>query len=255
VRKSIAIVLLVMLAVGGFSFLAIAKADSTSIQSLWVRMRGFDTMWGDTPVFGWVDANARIINDNGTVHRWAGAHAIWSTERPRLNCTQLPTENVTFTFYAAKLVNQSDVQMNYSGAIVQMSGLWDVVNVTTTILVNETGGLIGVTRTFTPWLIEAPGALRVLPPPQPGMALHFTLAIEGMPMLQGFVVDFFVKFVAIKICDLNDDGKVDLIDLVRVAKRYHAAPGLPAFNPDMDLNQNSEIDLGDLTTVAASIGS
>jgi len=254
-RKTIAIVMLAMLAAGVFSFLPMARADTTELQSVWVRMRGITTVWGDTPVFGWVDANARIINDNGTIHKWAGAHAIWSTERPRLNCTQLPTENVTFTFFAARLVNQSDVALNYSGALVQISGLWNVVNVTTNILVNETGGLIGVTRTWTPWVTQAPGVLRVLPPPQPDKPPHFVLAIEGIPVLQGFVVDFFVRYVAIRICDLNNDGKVDLIDLVKVAKRYHAVPGLPTFNADMDFNQNEEIDLGDLTTVAASIGS
>jgi len=94
--------------------------------------------------------------------------------------------------------------------------------------------------------------LRVLPP-NPPLPMAFTLDIKGIPLLRGFVLKYDVRFVAIKICDFNDDGKVDLIDLVRVAKRYRAVPGLPSYVHELDVNFDEVIDVGDLTTVAANI--
>jgi len=251
-RRNIAMFMLVMLAVSGFSFLPSAGAD-TVVQSLWIRMHGKIIDWDRTPAFGWVGAHARIINDNGTIHKWAGAHAVWSTDRPRLNRTEPLRENVTFTLHIAQLVNQSDVMLNYKGAILHISGLWDVVNMTTTILVKESSELISITRTITPWIIGARGVLRVPTPPDPLLPLKFVLAIDGMPPLSGFVVEYIVRYTAIKIYDLNDDGKVDLVELVKIARRYLAAPGLPTYDPDMDFNLDARIDIGDLTTVAANM--
>lgn len=250
-KKSIAVATLAILAIS-LAFLPLATADTT-IKSTWIRMRGIIHRWGDDPVFGWVGAHARIINDNGTIHKWAGAHATWSYEKPRLNCTQPPRENVTFTVFHAILVNQSDVKLNFSGAIVHISGLWDVFNVTTTIVVNENGTLISFTRTWVPWITEAPGFLRVLAPPEPHMPLVFNLGIDGMPPLHGFVVKLDIRYVVIKICDLNDDGYVDILDLVRVARRYRAMPGFPTYDPEMDFNFDCIIDIGDLATAAANI--
>jgi len=49
------------------------------------------------------------------------------------------------------------------------------------------------------------------------------------------------------------DGKVDIVDLVRVAKRYRAAPGIWIYDRMIDVNFDNIIDIGDLTTIAANI--
>lgn len=209
---------------------------------------------GRDSVFGWIGANARIINDNGTIKTWAGVHATWSYDRPRLNCTEPPKGNITFTFFTAHLSNQSDVSLNNSGDIMRISGIWNVFNVTTTISVDENGELVSFTRTWTHWLSEVPGVLRIPEPPNPQVPLGFVLEIEGMPVLHGFVNRLFMRYTVINIYDLNDDGKVDIMDLVRIARRYHAMPGFPRFDPDVDFNFDCFIDIFDLVAVANNMG-
>jgi len=251
-RKTTAVILLAVLMIGSF-MTSLVGAD-TSFEGTWVRMRGIITRWGEDPVFGFVDAHAGMVNKNGTYHEWARVHAIWSYDPPRLNCTK-PPENGTVVCYAAKLVNLTDVALNYLEYDFYVSGLWNVVKITTdvTVIKDEMGRIISVTitRTFEPILTEAPGELRVFLTPLP----HFELSIKGIPLLKGFVKAFDIKHVEIKICDLNDDGKVDLIDLVKVAKRYRAVPGVwfTEETHHMDFNFNNEIDIGDLTTLAANI--
>jgi Ca2+-binding EF-hand superfamily protein len=55
--------------------------------------------------------------------------------------------------------------------------------------------------------------------------------------------------------DWNNDGKVDIRDLVKVARRYKMTPGLFNYDNDADVNMNGQVDMADLTTVAANIGS
>jgi len=254
-RKAIAMILLAMLGIASFSFVTTLAGAGTQFEGTWVRMGGIITQWGSKPVFGWIGAHAGMVNKSGTYHEWARAHAIWSGDRPRLNCTKPPLENFTFTLYAAKLINTTEVAFNYSGYHFYISGLWNVVKITTTITVflNETTGqLIGIDihREFEPIVTEAQGELGVLLNP----LYRFELSIEGIDLLSGFVRFFDIRHVEIKICDINDDGKVDLWDLVKVAKRYRAVPGLWTYVHEFDLNFNNEIDIGDLTSIAANIG-
>jgi len=248
-RKTIASVIIAMLALGSFSFVLSATNGDTTIQKLSVGMRGIMTQWGSDQVFGWIAAHAVKVNLNGTYREWARVHAMWSYDKPRLNCTKPPTENVTFSFYIAKLVNASMISLNYSGYDLYISGLWNVAKITTTIIV-EDGIVINVTRVFEPVLTNATGELRVMLDPLPP---KFELAIDGIEMLSGFVWMWRIIYTEIKICDLNDDGKVDLIDLVRVAKGFRAKPGLPHYHMDFDFDLNFIIDIGDLATLAANI--
>ena len=248
-QKGIAVIMLAMLAIGGLSFIPSSASADTQFQTLSVRMHGIITQWGPTLVFGWIGANARMVNANGTYHEWAGVHAMWSLERPRLNCSAPPTENFTFSFYAARLVNSSLISLNYSGYDFYISGLWDVNKITTSIYVNENGELINVTRVFEPILANATGEMRVF-----SNWMRFELDINGIDLLSGFVIMYRIAYTEIRIVDINDDGKVDVIDLVRVAKAYRAVPGMPRYNVDMDFNFDFNIDIGDLTTVAANIG-
>jgi len=54
--------------------------------------------------------------------------------------------------------------------------------------------------------------------------------------------------------DFNNDGIIDIFDLVRMALAYGSVPGNPIWNPYVDLNQDSTIDIFDLVTVAVNFG-
>jgi len=246
-RKSTAVVLTAVLA-SSFVLVPFIANANTEIKSSWGRMGGVITDWGGNRVFGWIGAQWKIGNANGTIHTGARVHATWSTEPHRLNCTKPPTENFAFSFYAARLVNTTNVMMNYSGYNLFISGLWNVVKITTTINVDENGGLVDFTRTIEPVVTGAYGELHVF------ANWHlFELSITGIDVLSGFVVRVFFFFREINICDIDGDGKVDLLDLVKVARRYRTMPGLFGYDHDMDFNFDDKIDMADLTTLAANI--
>ena len=54
--------------------------------------------------------------------------------------------------------------------------------------------------------------------------------------------------------DLNNDGIIDILDLVRIALAYGSIPGIPIWNPYVDLNQDSTIDIFDLVIIAVNYG-
>jgi hypothetical protein len=252
-RKSIAVIMIAMMTIGCFALIPNLASADYQFQGLWVRVGGVITRWDTTPVYGLIGAYAAMINANGTYYEWAIVNAIWSTESRRLNNSGSPPapENFTFSFYAAKLVETSLVGLNSSGYNFYILGKWNVVNITTSILVDENGALISFTRTFEPIVINATGGLGVFF----ANLWRFDLKIDGIGWLSGFLTGGGYYYKEIKICDINDDGKVDLIDLVSVAKRYRTIPGLWNYNYTMDLNYDNKIDIGDLTTVAANMES
>lgn len=253
-KKMIAAILVTLVALCTVAYIpALANAD-TQFQVLGIRARGLATNWGNDTAFGWVNVNARIVNDNGTTHQWAGVQALWSLDRPRLNCTTVPTANFTFVIYTARLINTTLIDVNASNYNLIISGTWNVNKITTSVYVNENGTLLNVTKTLEPLLVEASGVLRIAKGIQMNpLPLSFDLSIQGIPTLSGFIIFYHMEFRDIKLADLDDDGIVDLIDIIRIAKAYRAVPGMPAYAVEKDFNFNQQIDLGDLTTVAASI--
>ena len=75
-----------------------------------------------------------------------------------------------------------------------------------------------------------------------------------LPYMEGIRITDMGNELAPVIAAIKTD-EVDLIDLVKLAKRYRAVPGV-RFTEEthhMDFNFNNEIDIGDLTTLAANI--
>jgi hypothetical protein len=54
--------------------------------------------------------------------------------------------------------------------------------------------------------------------------------------------------------DLNGDLKVDIKDLVIIAKAYGTSPGMPKWNPRADMNGDLKIDIKDLAVAAKEYG-
>lgn len=214
----------------------------------WVRMRGAVTQWGTEPVFGWMGAHARMADVNGTYREWAGAHAIWSKMPRKINCSEPPTGNFTYTFYVAKMIRCTEVELNYSGFDFYMAGYWNVMKTTVEYLVNEYGQLIRYTFTILPVVTNATGEMHVF-----NDWKLFEISIDGIDTLSGFVFMFTIRSIMVKMCDIDNDGKVDVIDLVRMARRFRAMPALGEYDLEMDFNCDYKIDIGDLGTLAANI--
>ena len=248
--KKIVVFMLTLLAIGNF-VPAIAQAEDISIQKTWVKMRGQMTQWGTSPAFGWIWAHAKMVNITDVSREWAGVRAIWTQHQPMLS-THPPTENFTISCYIAKLINTTQVELNYSGYDFYIRGVWNVYNVTLAYYVDGSGNLLSFSLTLEALVIQGEGDLCVLNDWD-----DFQLSINGIEMLSGKVIMYAVGQWEIKICDVNNDGngdgKVDIHDLVRVARRYGSMPGLGSYNIEMDFNFDFRIDIGDLTTLAANI--
>jgi hypothetical protein len=54
--------------------------------------------------------------------------------------------------------------------------------------------------------------------------------------------------------DLNDDGKVNILDLFIVAKAYGSEAGDPRWNPEADIDENDQVNFLDLAQVASEFG-
>lgn len=54
--------------------------------------------------------------------------------------------------------------------------------------------------------------------------------------------------------DLNDDGKVDIVDVTIVAKAFNSKPGDPNWNETADLDKNNIVNIIDISVVAKDYG-
>lgn len=247
-RKIIAVVTLAMLVIGAIAFVPTFANADTQFDSLWAKLRGVITKWGDASYFGWLKADVHVVNINGTIREWARVDAIWSNETRRLNVTEDPVGTFTFSFYTARLVNTSIISFNSSGFDFYVSGLWNVWRVTTTLTIDENDTLVSFTRAVEPVVSQAQGELRV-----PAHTGRFELSITGIDMLSGFLWAVQIQFKEIKLFDLTGDGKVTIHDLVRVARRYGSVTGMRAYDFEMDFNLEGKVTIGDIATVATNI--
>jgi len=290
-KKVITGIMLAMMAMTIVAFVPNFASADAQTQGAWVRLIGNITQWNmtngnTTNTFGWIVANAAIINENGTVKEWATANALWSDilraypmgEHPlggfNVSAIVLGNFSYTFSFYTAMLLNYSDINFNQTqtGHDFYLAGYWNVSEITETISItwstssgdswSQYYGGINVTCTETPIAINATGTLVadwgvVVTPgtnvPGPIGVGTFELQIAGVGTLSGFASRSFIWARALNICDFNGQGKVDISDLALVAQHYGQAPGFAGYDPSLDVCGQGQIGIGDLSTVAANI--
>jgi hypothetical protein len=256
-KKIIAMTILATLMISSFSLVANAQDQYQGTQGTWLRLRGIIKQWGTTPVFGFLGAYVAIINKSGTIQNFTMVHAMWSPAVARLNCNNTPTDNFTFSYYTARLVELEPpgISLNVSLGVMNITGLWDVYNITTTVIIpgKESPGLgwfpFNVTTVCEKMLTNATGALYVN-----DTLTKFKLNITGIDPLTGRCRTFYLP--ELNICDIYGTGKVDLLTLVQAAKLYGAKPGLGSYNQDafdFDFNCQGYVGIGDLATIAANI--
>jgi hypothetical protein len=257
-RKTVSLVLLAILTIGSFSIISSLANGDTQLDKTWGRMNGMINRWGDDPVFGNIRADAFVANNNGVVHEWARVFAMWTNKSaqlddPNMNLQPIePGGNFKVQFFTARLINSTEILFNLPEYDLRITGNWTVMNITTTVTADELGHPVSITRTFEPIVTDALGELRVkntttaLPEP-------FELEIDGVDILKGFAFREMIRHFEVKFFDVDGDGKVDIRDLVKTAKRYKAVPGMRGYSMDFDFNGNGMIDIGSLTTIAANI--
>jgi hypothetical protein len=283
-KKAITGIMLAIMAMSVFSFIPnLAGADFQS-QGTWERMNGYITQWNttdgnSTATFGWITANAAIVNKNGTTNEWAMAQATWSDilraypmgDHPlgdvNVSDTVIGNFSYTFSFYTARLLNFSDLSFNKTetGHDFYLAGIWNVSQVTETINITwiypttnvtwwgDHMKQITITWTNTPVAINANGTLVADWGSAHGWVGNFALSIDGVGTLSGFAWKTIEWTRELNICDFDGQGKVGISDLVKVAQHYGEAPGFAGYDPSLDVNGEGQIGIGDLTTVAANI--
>jgi hypothetical protein len=245
-KKAITGMMLAIMAMSVISFLPNVTSADIQPQGTWVRMDGNVMNWTltngtMTQTFGWIIANAAIVNKTGTVKEWAVVHATWSDilraypmgEHPLGGYTFNDNDIVkggnfsyTFSFYTAKLVTLSDLIFNKTetGHDFYLVGYWNVSQITETINVtwsfsgsdswSQYNKQITITTTEAPVATNANGTLvadwGVLPTPGTGWMPgpigvgSFELSIDGVGTLSGYAMKEFIWARELNICDLGD---------------------------------------------------
>lgn len=211
------------------------------IESTWVILHGRVDQYGAEPAFGWCGVYAEI-------KEWAQLFLGWTISGPHIP--------EICQFYAARLNETTLVELNYDGSNLYIEGLWNVYNVT---FIYEPGHEPGRYTLIIEQLVEqGRGTLSVT-----DNWSKFTVGIVGLELIRGTVI--FHKEIPgeIPIGDVTGeeigipDSKVDIWDLVHVAKAYGSTPRYPQLLYDffrVDLNFDYKIDIYDLTTLAVNIG-
>jgi hypothetical protein len=178
------------------------------------------------------------------------ATAIWT------NTTNYRQDgNISYNFYAARLVKANVTLTDFQGNDFYMNGTWSVANITITRTVIKNDGSVNIqsNTNITPLEVRVYGELNVT-----GSWTQFTLSITGIPLLSGTVVRSIERQTLLNRFDIINAGTATIVtraDLTTIANDYGAVPGNPNYDESMDFHGTYQIDICDLSTVAANVQS
>jgi hypothetical protein len=234
----------------------ITKTTLPTLQYTIVHLVGPVTQYGSENATGWIEADAMITN----VSQLAKVHIFWMPT-PKISPGPTPkSTNFTYSFYHASLTNASIVSLNHTGYDFYVQGLWTVYNVTFTYYGQRYDDC---RENATVVATNATGDLAV-------SSLNFTVSIKGFNDITGSVWRLDIYHRAIPEWNLEGDvsgpngvpdGKVDLYDLVAVAKNIGETPGFGQGSYSLqqveryDVNFDFQVDVYSLVTVASEMGS
>jgi len=235
----------------------ITKMTLHTLQYTLVYLVGPVTQFGNETAGGWLNAHAMITN----VTQFANVHIYWMPIQIRPMVLPIGG-NFSYSFYSASLINASIVAVNYTGYVFYVKGLWRVNNVTFTYYGQD---FDQCKENVTVVSQNATGQLEV-------SALNYTLSIAGFNDVKGTVSFLCIQHKTMILPEWNltgdvsgpngvPDGKVDIWDLVAVAKHIGETPGLGQGSfglqqvEQYDVNFDFHVDMYSLVTVASEIGS
>jgi len=219
---------------------SIPTLAQSATEPTFVAMMGMVETYGGKPAYGYIGAFAEV-------NKSAKVCLFWT-----LHPVHIAVIPYNYTFHVAKLVSTKMVALNYSGRDFYVSGLWDVWNVTFHYRKD------GFNMTMKLWVDDGFGELNVI-----DNWKTFTVEIEyPIKQIVGIVLRYCIRPIKpIPIGDVTGpyalgvpDGKIDIHDLVHVAKAYGDTPGIRNYYFEVDFNFNYVVDLYDLTTIAANLG-
>lgn len=155
----------------------------------------------------------------------------------------------TVVWHYCKMVDISMVLLDYNGKDFYMSG---TLNMTKRVYIHTLWPNITITEEV--FFLRAPCELWVT-----GNWTDFAVDIEGIGMLSGKVLDYVLKYepenpVSIARTDVNHNRKIDILDVAMVAYAYGSTSGSPRYDPNLDFNSDSIINVVDLAAVARNFG-
>ncbi len=254
-RKTMVTLLIVVLGTAFFGTLmgqALAQStvDQTSPPALvvrWMRYRGAITQWGSESYKGSVVVNARTANVPLALFKpWVTVEAFWSNE-PRFPADKPTGGQYVFTHYHARLVMLLSIRKQ-ADMIVNVTGLWNAQKIKTTTDFDANGAPIKTVNEITPIATKAIGQLHITTDWK-----NFDIAINGVDTLQGVEISMMTTTNMVNPFSYDGAPKPTFQDLMRVIGCFRTMPGFANFNPELDYNGDSKIDVADLTTVAANM--
>ena len=230
-------------------------ADKTTAPTLlspltrWMHFRGAVTQWGDETFHGTVAVRTKTFRVPSPMFKpWVTATATWSNEiRPIVSDTK-PVGEVTFTHYTARLVWLIKLEEKQETLNLNITGIWNVHEVKITSEFDENSILLKSFRKVTPLLIRAKGQLHISRDWK-----EFDLEIEGTPIVKGIQISMITTTRKMNPFSFHGMPAPTLKDLFYIVKCFRAMPGFGNYDPELDFNEDSKIDIADLTTVAANM--
>jgi hypothetical protein len=230
--------------------LAQSSADSTTPPPLtvrWMRYRGAITQWGSEASKGSLVVNAKTANVPPEFFKpWVTVEAFWSNEPP-FPATKPTGGQYVFTHYHARLVMLISIRKQ-ADMIVNVTGLWNVQKIVTTTDFDQNGVPIKTVNEVTPLATQTMGQLHITTDWK-----NFDITVNGVDPLQGIEISMMTTTNTMNPFSFEGAPKPTLPDLMRVVGCFRTVPGFAKFNPELDYNGNSKIDIADLTTVAANM--
>jgi len=211
----------------------IEEIPPEQLEVTWFLMKGSITSYGGVQVFGGIMALARI---GPIATEWAQVHGLFTQQEEQVNCSSI----------VFRLANVSEI--DYAGENFRINGFWNVYNVTVTHYDGE------FNLNIKPIVENGLGQLDANL-----VNKNFTVNIEGIEQIEGDIVFYHLTFrrlfePGIPVCDSNNDWKIDMSDIARVAKAFGAMLGRSAYNFNLDVNLDFAINMKDIATVARDFG-
>lgn len=255
-RKTIALVLLVILGISSFCAvinLASAQESTEPVDSVirvrWLRFRGRVKEWGEEAYHGFLIMNAKTVRVPTVWRRkWASVRAVWSNEQRPFASDTIPAGDFTYTHYTARLRRLIDLRVTRGDLNLNLTGIWNVNQVKITYEFDNEGVLIKTIREVIPIATRVEGQLHILD----GWK-KFELKIEDIDTLKGVGRAMIITSTRINAFSFTANASANLQDLIRITRCFRAMPGLGNYVPELDYNLDSKIDAADLTTVAANM--
>jgi hypothetical protein len=225
------------------------------MQANWAKMNGNIEKLGDTEVRGQLQTQIRTsVRQTAETKEVISATAIWTKNLAKDIQPGQATEDKTYTYYIARLSNDSIIDFTSNQGTYEIQGTWKLAEITVTITVEKDaqGIITNVHKEQDIKPSTAKGILTINTADN-----KFTLTIETSPdktALSGSIYRSVTRswFNPFKMTDGTTSNVITRTDVKTIAKCYGASPGWGNFDLGMDFNHNYRVDIADISSVAAA---